>query len=128
MKKITKRLLSFVFALVLVVELASCGLFKSVTKEEAKSNLETAGYTVTVVEGSVYAESEDNEFMLTAGELDTYMYAVKGEDKIKLFFFYTIDQASLNSEFMNNFDGLLSGQSNELVYFGTRQAIKDAGL
>lgn len=123
-----KKLLSFMFTLVLVFALASCGLFKSVTKEEAKANLEAAGYTVNVIEGSAYAESEDNEFMLTASELETYMYAVKGEDKIKMFFFYTVNEASFNSEFMHNFDGLLSGQANELVYFGTRQAIKDAGL
>ena len=123
-----KKLLSFMFTLVLVFALTSCGLFKSVTKEEAKANLEAAGYTVNVIEGSVYAESEDNEFMLTASELETYMYAVKGEDKIKMFFFYTVNEASFNSEFMHNFDGLLSGQANELVYFGTRQAIKDAGL
>ncbi|MBO7078424.1 MAG: hypothetical protein J6W64_01280 [Bacilli bacterium] len=128
MRKITIKILSLIAALTLVLALASCGLFKSVTKEEAKSNLEAAGYKVTVVDGNTFADSDENEFNVFSSELDTYMYAVKGEDKIKMYFFVSTDIATRNADFMFNTDGLLSGQANELVYFGTRQAIKDAGL
>ena len=130
MKKILSLIL--VVCLVLVISVAvltGCGLFKTVTVEEAKTNLENAGYEVTVISGERYVDSAENPYpFLLAHELNYYLYAVKGDEKIYLYFFSSIDYASDNYTFMNGESGMTSGQSNELVYFATKQAKSDAGL
>ena len=125
MRKILK-ISAFLLLLVSLFTLTSCNL-KGLTLEEAKTNLEEAGYTVTIIDGATYCNSDDNEFLLLETELENYLYASKGDDKIHMFFFYTIDEASSNSSFIN-FPNLLGGQTNELVYYATRQARKDAKL
>ena len=108
--------------------MVGCGLFKSVTLEGTKSNLEAAGYEVTVMEGSDFVDSDKNPHIsITAAELDKYLCATKGDDVIHMYFFYSTNQASSNYSFMNE-DKLLGRQSNELVYFATKQARSDAGL
>ena len=112
----------------IIVALVGCGLFKSVTLDEAKANLENAGYEVRVVAGDEFADSDENPFpSIVAFELDNYLEAKKGDDVVYLYFFASVDYASNNYSFMH-YDGLRSGQSNSLIYFGTKQAIKDAGL
>lgn len=128
MKKTGSFLLAALMLLSLfAVSLSGCGLFNSVTPDEAKANLEAAGYTVTVLSGEEYTEL-DNPYFLTAAELETYLYAVKGSDEIHMFFFSSIDLASRNYDFMTAPGKLLGGQVNELVYFATKQARKDAKL
>ena len=127
MKKITIALLIAILSAFSAFSFVGCGLFKSIKLDEAKANLENAGYAVTVMTGEEYVETEDAVSAITSSELAEYLYAVKGGDEIRLFFFYTIDDASFNSDFIV-FNGQLGGQSNEVLYRGTRQAIKDAGL
>lgn len=126
--KLTLKLLLFGVVSFLMIALVGCGLFKSVTKDEAKENLEKAGYEVRVVDGSEFADSEENPYpSILSSELDYYLEAKKGDDEIHLYFFVDTDIASNNYSFMND-PKLKSGQSNNVVYFGTKQAIKDAGL
>ena len=120
--------LLFVLSLLSVLAFVGCGLFKTVTLEEAKTNLETQGYEVKVIEGSEFADSSDNPHAtIVAAELDKYLCATKGDDVIHMYFFYSISQASSNYSCMHE-DRLLGGQVNELVYFATKQARSDAGL
>lgn len=127
MKKIISISLAVVVLALSVLFVAGCSLFKGINLDEVKTNLKNAGYTVTVLTGNEYVETEDAVSAIASYELENYLYAVKGEDKIHIFFFDSIDTASFNSDFIN-FSGLLGGQSNEVIYRGTRQAIKDAGI
>ena len=126
MKKTITLLLTAAFLLTVVASFSGCKLFKSMTLDEAKANLEGAGYTVTVMTGQEYVDSDENTFGLTAAELENYLYASKGSDEIYLFFFVDVDTASRNYDFMIAPNKLLGGQSNKVVYFATRQARKDA--
>ena len=127
MKKTVVFLLIVTILTLSVISFAGCGLFKGIQLDEVKTNLENAGYTVTVMTGDEYVETEDAVPAIGSSELDNYLYAVKGEDEIHIFFFYTIDIASFNSDFIH-IKSLLGGQINEVIYRGTRQAIKDAGI
>ena len=128
-----KKIIAFGVVLCFVLTLSllcfsGCFLFKSISIDEVKANLENAGYEVTVMSGEDYIESEENPYpTLISSELKEYLYAVKGEDEIHLYFFYTTDDASENYDFMNN-SKLKSGQINDVVYFATKQAKKDAGI
>ena len=127
MKKHFLKFMSLFLCLALVGVLSSCNL-KGLTVDEAKANLEAAGYTVTVREGEEFIDSGDCQFdAIFSTELDKYLYAVKGEEKIYMYFFVTVDTASNNYTFMN-MNGLRSGQNNKTVYFGTKQAIKDSKI
>ena len=127
MKKTVSLFLVTVFLLsAAVFALSGCGLLKSITPDEAKQTLESAGYTVTVMSGEEYAESDENTYMLFATELDSYLYAVKDSDVIYMYFFTDTDTASRNYDFMIAPDKLLGGQNNNVIYFATKQARKDA--
>ncbi len=107
--------------------LAGCSLFKSISVDDAKSNLEAAGYEVTVMTGKEYCATEDANPFIMEFELDHYLYGVKGEDVIHLFFFDSVDHASDNSDHIS-FSGLKQGQHNKVVYAATKQAKKDAKI
>ena len=83
MKKITIKLLSLMVVITLFFTMIGCS-FLGLTVDEAKANLEEAGYTVTVMDGADYIDSEENQFtMLVSSELDKYLYAEKGDDHEK---------------------------------------------
>lgn len=126
MKKI---LLTSVLFLSMILLLTSCSFF-GISCEQAEKNLKDAGYNVTVMDGSAYVDSDDCLFpMLSGAELEYYLYAEKGEDKIYMFFFYFTEQAESNYDFMNMNDrSLRSGMNNGTVYFGTKQAVKDSNI
>ena len=127
MKKALSLFLVALFLLSAVVfSFAGCGLLKSMTPDEAKETLEGAGYTVTVMSGSEFADSDQNTFAIFASDLDSYLYAVKGNDVIYMYFFTDTDTASRNYDFMIAPGDLYGGQSNNVVYFATKQARKDA--
>lgn len=127
MKKTCSVLLVVTILALSLFFVTGCSLFKGIKLDEVQTNLKNAGYTVTVMTGVEYVETEDAVPAIASYELEKYLYAVKGEDKIHIFFFDTIDTASFNSDFIN-FSGMLGGQHNEVIYCGTRQAIKDAGI
>ena len=129
MKLKTTLILLIVAILTLTCVLTACNLFKSVSADDAKTNLDNAGYEVKVMTAEQYLASDGHDEFIFESELDKYIYAKKGDDEIYLFFFTSIKNASNNYDRMSsNFNDLKSGQSNELVYFGTKQAVKDAGL
>ncbi|MBO4353860.1 MAG: hypothetical protein J5860_02845 [Clostridia bacterium] len=127
MKKALSLLLAVSFLALMIVSVTGCNLFKPIDIDEVKTTLKNAGYTVTVMTGDEYVETDGAVAAIGAYELEKYLYAVKGEDVIHIFFFVDISTASFNSDFIN-FDNMLGGQNNEVIYRGTRQAIKDAGL
>ena len=127
MKKALSLLLAVSFLALMIVSVTGCNLFKPIDIDEVKTTLKNAGYTVTVMTGDEYVETDGAVAAIGAYELEKYLYAVKGEDVIHIFFFVDINTASFNSDFIN-FDNMLGGQNNEVIYRGTRQAIKDAGL
>ncbi len=126
MKKAISIVLVAVVLAVVVGSFAACNLFKSITVDEAKANLEAAGYTVTVMTGADYAKSEENTYGIVTSQLESYLYAVKGEDAIKMFFFDTVDHAENNGDFIFDKQLTYSGQSNKVYYVATKQARKDA--
>ena len=100
-----KKIISITAALSLTMTLAifaGCNLFFGVSASDAKKNLEAAGYTLTVMDGEDYADSEENKFNVFASELVEYIHAVKGDDEIYLFYFISVDVAESNSNFMGN--------------------------
>ena len=117
-----------VLSAVVVASFAGCDLFKSISLDEVKSNLEEAGYEVTVLTSKEFVEQKEEEYpFVLESELSKYLCAVKGEDKIELFFFKSVDNASDNYNFMHS-DLPKSGQNNEVVYFATKQAKADAKI
>lgn len=126
-KTISLALAAAILLAIAVVSFSGCR-FEDISLDEAKSNLEGAGYTVTVMSGEEFADSEKNTYMIMSSELNNYLYAVKGSESIHMFFFVNVDIASNNYSFMNGPDGLLGGQNNSVVYFATKQARKDAKL
>ena len=125
-KRIATLLLVVLILAVSVTGLMGCGLFNTVTFEEVESNLNAAEYTVTVMSGKDYIESDKNPYpFLNEAELESYLYAVKGDDEIHVYYFRSIDIAENNYSFMSN-SNLLGGQNNQIVYFATKQARKDA--
>lgn len=127
MKKALSLLLAASFLALIIVSVAGCSLFKGIRLDEVKANLENAGYTVAVMTGDEYVETKDAVPAISAAKLEKYLYAVKGDDEIHIFFFNSINTASFNSDFIH-INGLLGGQHNEVICCGTRQAIKDAGI
>lgn len=128
MKKTAILFLAVVLLLsISVVALFGCSLFKGIKLDEVKSNLKNAGYEITVMTGEEYEKWEDADPFVTTGELETYLYAVKGSDYIHIFFFTNNDTASYNSDILV-YPELYSGQSNNVIYYATKQARKDAKL
>ena len=127
-KTIALLLVVAVLSAVIVASFAGCNLFKSISLDEVQTNLQEAGYEVTVLTGEQFVEQKGEEYpFIFAHELNNYLYGVKGEEKIEVFFFTTIDNASGNYDTMHS-DLPKSGQSNEVVYFATKQAQKDAKI
>ena len=126
-KTIALVLVVAVLMTVAAMGFAGCDLFKSISLDDAKTTLTNAGYEVLVLTPEEYVEQEDAFSFIFEHELDAYLYASKGDDQIHIFFFNTIEEASANYDMMF-MDDLLSGQHNKVVYLGTKQAIKDAGL
>ena len=127
-----KRIIGIVCIAVLVATLsvtvlAGCSFFKGIDFDEVKKNLEDAGYEVTVMTASQYVEWENAIPALTEVDLKKYLYAVKGDDVLHLFVFYSTDDASDNSGFIH-FNSLKQGQSNESIYAATKQAKEDAKI
>ena len=127
MKKIISLSLAVIVIALSVLFVAGCSLFTGIKLDTVNTNLKDAGYTVTVLTGDEYVETDDAVLAISAAELNKFLYAVKGEDEIYIFFFTDINTASLNSDFII-INGMLGGQHNEVIYRGTRQAIKDAGI
>ena len=127
MKKIISLSLALAVLALSVLFVAGCSLFTGIQLDTVKENLENAGYTVNVMTGDEYVETDDAVLAISAAELNKFLYAVKGEDEIYIFFFTDINTASFNSDFIH-IKNLLGGQHNEVIYCGTRQAIKDAGI
>lgn len=127
MKKTIVLLLIVTVMTFAVLSFVGCGLFNKTGFDDAKSNLEKAGYTVTVLTGEEYVELPDALPSVSSSTLERYAHAVKGDDEIHIFLFTSVDTASNESEFMN-MDNLLQGQNNEIVYFATKQARKDSKL
>lgn len=128
MKKTAALLLAFTILAISVFSFASCDLFKSIELDETKANLEAAGYTVTVISGEDYVQRDDAVPSIMSSELSDYLYAVKGDEEIHVFFFYSIDDASDNYDFINYNNLRNKGQNNNVVYIGTSQAVKDAKI
>lgn len=128
MKKTTALLLVVAILAISVISFAGCDLFKSIELDETKANLEAAGYTVTVMSGDDYVQREDAVITIMSSELSQYLYAVKGDEKIEIFFFYSIEDASRNYDFINDNSMRSKGQSNNVVYQATSQAAKDAKI
>ncbi len=124
MKKIMLKTPLIILALFIFIVLTSC---KAISKDEANTNLLNAGYKVEIMDGDEFEESDENKFLIFGFELEYYLYAEKDEDEIHMFFFISIDAASENEPFIY-YDGLKGGQINNLVYYGTKQAIKDAQI
>ena len=127
-----KKIISVPMLVILLLSLAAisltgCSLFQAISYDQAKSNLENAGYEVTVMTGEQYVEREDAFPSIMAFELEHYIYAVKGDDEIHIFFFISTQTAEDNAGFMHC-DDLSAGQHNEVVYFATKQAKSDAGI
>ena len=125
--KLIFKIFCMLFSLFFVLVIFGCR-FAPLSLEEAKSNLENAGYEVRIVPGDEFVDSDENPFpVILASELENYIVAKKDEDIIHMYFFINTTKASDNYAFMQ-YNKLYGGQNNQLVYFGTKQANKDAGL
>ena len=70
MKKICSLLFVFSFLALFVISFAGCSLFKGIDLEEVKGNLENAGYTVSVMTGEEYIDTDDAVPAITSAELE----------------------------------------------------------
>ena len=123
MKKTIIALL--VVTVLTAVSLAGCSLFNNTSFDDAKKNLDAAGYAITELTGEEYVNTPDAQPSVSSANLERYVHAVKGDDEIHIFLFTSINAASNEYTFMQT-DGLLGGQVNQVVYYGTKQARKDA--
>ncbi len=107
--------------------LTSCR-FVPPTVAEATSTLEEAGYTVDLSEGTGKYGDDSSHFLFTVSSVDEVLHGEKGEDEIYLIYFYSIDDASFEYDFIFTPNGYTKGSINNMVYVGTPQAVKDAKL
>ena len=128
MKKIRIALVVVMILTIAAATLVGCGLFKDISFDDAKTNLENAGYTVVVMTGEEYVETEDAYPTILSTELVKCLHAVKGNEEIRIFVFNSVDHASDNYSFMSDNKLTTTGQSNEVVYLATKQAKKDAQI
>ena len=78
MKKTLSLLFAVSFLTIIIVSVTGCNLFKPIELDEVKTTLKNAGYTVTVMTGDEYVETEVAVGSFGAYELEKYLYAVKG--------------------------------------------------
>lgn len=102
--------------------LTSCRLIAPSVEEE-KTWLGEAGYSLAITDGNV--DDPDSPIYTTTG-IDTCIHATKDTDEIYLIYFYSIEWAQSEYDFI--YTNLNKGQINQLIYLGTSQAIKDAKL
>lgn len=123
-----KKIMCLVVALMALFALTSCSFF-GLSCDQARTNLEEAGYNVTVIDGMDFDYESCPVYSATiiGSEIDKYLVAEKGDDVIYMWFFYFLDDASDEYTFMSH-KTFKSGQNNNVVYFGTKQAIKDSKI
>ena len=109
------------------ITLTSC-TFIAPSVDEAKATLEEAGYTVYVNTGDKLDEDNSDSLLYNVIGVDDAVYGAKESDEIYLIYFFSIETASSEGDFITTPDGMRKGQINKLVYIGTPQAIKDAKL
>lgn len=112
----------FSFLTISSILLCSCR-FTAPSVEEEQGILTEAGYTVVL---NPTTDDSSSPLFFVTGTTDI-LYANKEKDEIYLFYFTSTDEASYNADFLH-FPEFYSGQINELIYLGTKQAIKDAKL
>lgn len=143
MKHIRSAALALTMILV-VAALAACGM--SNNPKATKEALETKGYEVESVIGDNDLEAQaqldgmSDEMHITAGELVAMIAAVKGEDDAAEFIyiyyfkdsavanrFWDSNQKELNDlkEEYKDFEDFELKKDGSVVYFSTKQAVKD---
>jgi predicted small lipoprotein YifL len=132
MKKIfTSILLGMLF--ILTFALPACGNKGETyypTNEEMKTNLENSGYVVTLEQDLLDANGNRHNGTLISADKDS---------KVEYLYFYRFDNATSCEYYYNyleqtckEYNSLVKIENDEkfgnLVYCGTAQAIKDAGI
>lgn len=104
--------------------LTSCR-FTAPSIEEEQTLLTEAGYAVTVTIGNeIDTEDQSTPLFMVIG-IEECLYAKRDSDELYLLYFPSTEWASNANIFSNK---LQQGQINEMIYLGTKQAIKDAKL
>ena len=120
-----KRLSKLTLLTIPAVLLTSCSLFAP-SVETVEKNLRNANYEVTVTSGDDIDTDDSNTPLFNLMFVSDCVYGEKEKDVIWLIYFYSNDDASDAYDFMHS--DYTMGLINELVYVGTSQAIKDAGI
>ena len=110
-------------SLVALFALTSCR-FNAPTIDEEKNHLTEAGYTVTLTSGEDIDNTNKDTPLYGLIGIEDCLYAQKDDNEIYLMWFSSIELASDLSISTK----LRTGQINEFVFAGTKQAIKDAKL
>jgi hypothetical protein len=127
-KSIALLIIVAVLSATVIVSLAGCKLFKGINVDDAKSNLEAAKYEITELSGKEFVQQKGEEYpFVIESELERYLCAVKGDEKIEIFVFTTTRVAERNYDSLH-INASKSGQSNEVIYFATKQAYADAKI
>lgn len=115
---------STVLSAISLICLTSCRLTTPSIEKETRV-LKEAGYALTVVSGSeLDTEDKDTPVYLVSG-IEDCLYAKQDSEEIYLLYFPTADRAR-NAVIPSH--KYQQGRINELIYIGTKQAIKDAKL
>ena len=105
--------------------LCSCHFFAPSIETENDILVE-AGYNTRLVSDSEIMDADENSPLFYITGVSNCLYANKGSDEIYLIYFLSIGEAETNYNYI--YTKLEKGQINELVYCGTKQAVKDAKL
>ena len=119
------RLPLLAFFAVPFLTLTSC-TFSAPSPETAAQRLEDKEYTVTVTTGNDVDTSDPDTPLYNLMFVTDCVYGKKDSDEVYLIYFISTDEAEEQSNFIHS--KLKQGQINEMIYVGTSQAIKDAGI
>ena len=115
------------FSVLAIASLALCSCsFVAPSIETEDQVLTEAGYDTHIMTDAEISDPEEGSPLMYATGVVDCLYAKKESDEIYLIYFFSIEEASYNIDFL--YTTLTTGQINELVYAGTSRAIKDAKL
>ncbi|MCR5184814.1 MAG: hypothetical protein K6C32_01875 [Bacilli bacterium] len=120
------RLPLLAFAAIPFMAVTACTFFSSISPETAANNLREKEYEVTVTSGNDVDTSNPDTPLYNLSFVTDCVYGQKDSDEVYLIYFPSTDDAEDQMNFIHT--KLKSGQVNEMIYVGTSQAIKDAGI
>ena len=132
MKKFAKVMAVVLVAVMAVTLLVACGPANNI--EDAIAALKGNGYATHKFVGNIGFSNVDSKLVATKGVVGSLLGSGEEYQTITIYYFFTADAAKEAFEDIQQLSELERGEredwvckrSGDVVYFGTKQAVKDA--